>query len=56
MVIVYKAPVSLTSVFKDLLFSELRESTLRQTEFSISLVEQLLLRFASRIEQDPKHT
>jgi len=53
MVMVYKASVSLTSVFKDLLFSELRESSLRQTEFSIYLVEQLLLRFASRIQQDP---
>jgi len=56
MVMVYKAPVSLTSVFKDLLFSELRGSRLQQTEFSIYLVEQLLLRFASRIQQDPKHT
>jgi len=53
MVIVYKTPVSLTSVFKDLLFSELRESRLRQTEFSIYLVEQLVLQFASRIQQDP---
>jgi len=53
MVMVYKAPVSLTSVFKNLLFSELRESRLRQTEFSIYLIEQLLLRFASRIQQDP---
>jgi len=43
MVIVYKALVSLTSVFKDLLFSELRESRLRQTVFSIYLVEELLL-------------
>jgi len=50
MVMVYKAPVSLTSVFKDLLFSELRESRLRQTEFSIYLVEQLLRQFASRIQ------
>jgi len=49
MVIVYKVPVSQTSVFKALLFSELRESRLRPTEFSIYLVEQLLLRFASRI-------
>jgi len=39
MVKVYKAPVSLTTVFKDLLFSELRESRLRQTQFSIYLVE-----------------
>jgi len=45
-----KAPVSLTSVFKDLLFSQLRESRLLQTEFSIYLVEQLLLQFASRIQ------
>ena len=50
MVMVYKAPVSLTSVFKDPLFSDLRESRLRQTEFSIHLVEQLLLEFASRIQ------
>jgi len=50
MVIVYKTPVSLTSVFKDLLFSRLRESRLQQTEFSIYLVEQLLLQFASRIQ------
>jgi len=50
MVIVYKTPVSLTSVFKDLLFSRLRESRLRQTEFSIYLVEQLLLQFTSRIQ------
>jgi len=49
-VMVYKAPVSLTNVFEDLLFSELRESRLRQTEFSIYLVEQLLHRFASRIQ------
>ena len=40
---------SLTSVFKDLLFSGLRESRLRPTEISIYLVEQLLLQFASRI-------
>jgi len=53
MVMVYKALVSLTSVFKDLLFSKLRESRLWQTEFSIYLVEQLLLWFASRIQQDP---
>ena len=52
MVIVYKAPVSLTSVFKALLFSGLRESRLRQTEFSIYLVEQLLLQFALRIHRD----
>ena len=52
MVMVYKAPVSLTSVFKALLFSGLRESRLRQTEFSIYLVEQLLLQFASRIHRD----
>ena len=52
MVIVYKAPVSLTSVFKALLFSGLRESRLRQTEFSIYLVEQLLLQFAWRIHRD----
>jgi len=45
-VMVYKAPVSLTGVFKDLLFSELRESRLRQTELSIYLVEELLLQFA----------
>jgi len=50
MVTVYKAPVSLTSIFKDLLFSELRESRLQQTELSIYLVEQLLLQFASRIQ------
>ena len=49
MVIVYKSPVSLTSVFKVLLFSELRQSRLRQTEISICLVEQLLLQFASRM-------
>ena len=49
MVIVYKAPVSLTSVFKALLFSGLREGRLRQTEYSIYLVEQLPLQFASRI-------
>src|SRR6266404_8949112 len=48
-VIVCKARDSLTSVFKDLLFSGLREGRLRQTEFSIYLVEQLLLQFASRI-------
>ena len=52
MVIVYKAPVNLTSVFKVLLFSGLRESRLRQTEFSIYLVELLLLQFASRIHRD----
>ena len=51
MVIVYKAPVSLTSVFKALLFSGLRESRPRQTEFSIYLVEQLFLQFASRIHR-----
>jgi len=50
MVMVYKAPGSLTGVFKVLLFSELRESRLCKTEFSIYLVEQLLLRFASRIQ------
>ena len=53
MVIVYKAPVSLTSVFKRCYFSGLRESRLRQTEFSIYLVEQLLLQFASRIQTKP---
>ena len=37
--IVYKALVSLTSVFKDLLFSGLREARLQLTEFSIYLVE-----------------
>jgi len=50
MVIVYNTLVSLTSVFKDLLFSGLRESRLRQTQFSIYLVEQLLLQFALRIQ------
>ena len=54
MVIVYKAPVSLTSVFKTCYSPELRESRLRQTEFSIYLVEQLLLQFTSRIQT--KHT
>ena len=49
MVIVYKAPVSLTSVFKPCYFSGLRESRLRQTQISIYLVEQLLLQFPSRI-------
>jgi len=50
MVILYKAPVSLTSVFKGLLVSGLRESRLRQTEFAIYLVEQLLLQLALRIQ------
>jgi len=50
MVMVYKAPLSLTRVFKDLLFSELRESRLQQAEFSIYLVEQLLLQFSSTIQ------
>ena len=49
MVIVYEALVSLTSVFKALLFSGLRKGRLRQTKISIYLVEQLLLQFASRI-------
>ena len=49
LVIVYKAPVSLTNVFKALLFSGLRKSRLRHTQISIYLVEQLLLQFASRI-------
>ena len=52
MVIVDKAPVSLTSVFKPCYFSELRESRLRQTEVSIYSVEQLLLQLASRIHRD----
>ena len=52
MVIVYKGPVSLTSVFKPCYFSGLRESRLWQTEISIYLVEQLLLQFASRIHKD----
>ena len=51
-VIVYKAPVSLTTVFIALLFSGLRESRLRQTEFSIYLDQQLLLQFASRSHQN----
>jgi len=33
MVIVYKAPVSMTSVFKDLLFSELREADFDRQRF-----------------------
>ena len=54
MVIVYKAPVSLTSVFKHCYSLDLERIRLRQTEFSIYLVEQLLLQFASRIQT--KHT
>jgi len=50
MVIVSKAPVSLTSVFKTCYSPDLEKSRLRQTEFSIYLVEQLLLQFASRIQ------
>src|SRR6266403_5558472 len=48
-VIVCKALDSLPSVFKTCYFSGLRESRLQQREFSIYLVEQLLLQFASRI-------
>src|ERR1700744_1653727 len=54
MVIVYKAPVSLTSVFKHCYFSELREEQTSTDRVSIYLVEQLLLQFASRIQT--KHT
>jgi len=40
----------MASVFKDLYLSELREIRLRQTEFSIYLVEQLSsIQFDSRI-------
>ena len=52
MVIVYKAPVSLTSIFKPCYSPDLEKSRLRQSEFSIYLVEQLLLQFASRIHRD----
>jgi len=37
------ARLIIASVFKDLYLSELREIRLRQTEFSIYLVEQLFL-------------
>ena len=51
MVIVYKAPVSLTSVFKALLFSGLRESRLRQTEFQYTWLNSYF--FSSLRESRP---
>ena len=52
MVIVYKAPVSLTSVFKPCHSPDLERADFGRQTFSIYLVEQLLLQFASRIHQD----
>ena len=48
-VIVHKAPVSLTSVYKPCYSPDSEKSRLWQTEISIYLVEQLLFQFASRI-------
>ena len=53
MVIVYKAPVSLTSVFKCCCSPDLEKADLTD-RVSIYLVEQLLLQFASRTQT--KHT
>ena len=52
MVIVYKAPVSLTSVFKPCCSPDLEKADFGRQSFLIYLVEQLLLQFASRIHQD----
>ena len=51
MVIVYKAPVSLTSVFKHCYFSGLRESRLRQTEFQYTWLNSYF--FSSLRESRP---
>src|ERR1700744_6771923 len=48
-VIVYKAPVSLTSVFKHCYSPDLERADFDRQSFNIYLVEQLLLQFASRI-------
>ena len=56
MVIVHKAPVSLTSVFKTCYSPDLERADFDRQSFSIYLVEQLLLRFASRNPVRPKHT
>jgi len=50
MVIVYKAPVSLTSVFKTCYSLDLERADFDRQNFSIYLVEQLLLQFTSRIQ------
>jgi len=50
MVIVYKALVSLTSVFKTCYSTNLERADFNRQSFSIYLVEQLLLQFASRIQ------
>ena len=52
MVIVYKAPVSLTSVFKPCYSPDLERADFGRQSFQIYLVEQLLLQFASRLHQD----
>ena len=49
MVMVYKAPVSLTSVFKTCYSPDLERADFDRQRFQIYLVEQLLLQFASRI-------
>ena len=54
MVMVYKAPVSLTSVFKHCYSPDLEKADFDRQSFSIYLVEQLLLQFTSRIQT--KHT
>ena len=54
MVIVYKALGSLTSVFKHCCSPDLEKADFHRQSFSIYLVEQLLLQFASRIQT--KHT
>jgi len=49
MVIVFMAPVSLKSVFKSRYSPDLERADFDRQSFSIYLVEQLLLQFASRI-------
>jgi len=53
MVIVYKAPVSLTSVFKDLLFSELRQADFDRQSFQYTWLNSYFFGSLQESNKDP---